>query len=231
MREDAQATDNNDKFAPADGFEPVRDAVFPKVLPRAAFEGWTSSMLDAAAREAKIAPGALKAAFPGGVRDLLRYWSERADSQMLDAMRRPEFQKLKIREKVGFAVRARLDALTPHKEAARRAAAMMALPPFGILAARLSWETADKIWCGLGDQSTDFNFYSKRGILTGVWTSTFARWLADDSEDRAPTDAFLDDRIENVMQIEKAKARVKKLGLDPSKPIEWLARLRYPVGR
>ncbi|GJL94343.1 MAG: hypothetical protein DHS20C05_07480 [Hyphococcus sp.] len=224
-------SDNKEDFAPIDGFEPVRKAVFAKALELAAFEGWTSSMLDGAAREAKVTPSSLKAAFPAGIRDLLRYWSEMADEQMLAAMKTSEFAGLKIREKVAFAVRSRLDVLAAHKEAARRAAALMALPPYSILAATLSWRTADKIWRGLGDQSTDFNFYSKRGILTGVWTSTFARWLADDSEDRAATHAFLNDRIGNVMQIEKAKARVKDLGLDPTKPIEWLARLRYPARR
>jgi ubiquinone biosynthesis protein COQ9 len=36
------------------------------------------------------------------------------------------------------------------------------------------------------------------------------RWFTDDSEDEAVTHAFLDDRIENVMQFEKLKAQVKE---------------------
>ena len=150
---------------------------------------------------------------------------------MTDAMKAPEFATLKIRQKVAFAVRARLDEIRPHKEAARRAAAMLALPTFGLLGPRLAWQTSDAIWRGLGDKSTDFNFYSKRGILTGVWTSTFARWLSDDSEGEAATHSFLDARIENVMQIEKAKAKMRELDLDPAKPISWLAKLRYPAER
>lgn len=214
-----------------DGFEPVRAAVLPAMLARATFEGWTGQALKAAAQDADISDSALKAAFPGGVRDVLHYWSLTTDEQMREAMKAPEFSALKIREKVAFAVRARLDLLRTHKEAARRAAALTALPPYGLLGAKLAWNTADAIWRGLGDASTDFNFYSKRGILTGVWTSTFARWLADDAQDEAATKAFLDARIENVMQIEKAKARIRKLGLDPAKPIEMLSRLRYPAGR
>ena len=81
------------------------------------------------------------------------------------------------------------------------------------------------------DKSTDFNFYSKRGILTGVWLSTLTRWLADESEDEAPTRAFLDARIDNVMQIEKVKGKVRELNIDPAKPVEWLAKLRYPAAR
>ena len=215
----------------ADGFETVRTALLKAALAEAPFEGWTAAMMDNASALAGVAPAAHEAAFPRGVRDLLRFWSQETDAAMRAAMEAPAFAGLKIREKVAFAGRARRDVLRPHKEAARRAAALTALPPYAFLGAELAWGTADAIWRGLGDKSTDFNFYSKRGILTGVWTSTFARWLADDEEGEAATLAFLDARIDNVMQIEKAKARVRKLGLDPAAPIRALARLRYPQNR
>jgi len=214
-----------------DGFEDIRERILPRLLARAPFEGWTVRTLADAAKDAGASKAETAAAFPDGVSDVLRYWSDQSDAAMLKAMDAPEFGGLKIREKVAFAVRTRLGALGPHKEAARRAAATLALPIYAPLAAKLAWNTADAIWRGLGDKSTDFNFYSKRGILTGVWTSTFARWLADDSEDEAPTKAFLDARIENVMQIEKTKAKVRELNIDPKKPIEWLAKLRYRAQR
>lgn len=216
--------------AEIDGFEPARRAILAEALALAPFEGWTSAMLARAAKTTRIDPATTKAAFPGGAGDLLRLWSAETDAAMGQAMAGPDFAGLKVREKVAFALRARLDALRPHKEAARRGAASLALPVHGLLGARLAWKTADAVWRAMGDKSTDFNFYSKRAILAGVWTSVFARWLADDSEGEAATRAFLDARIENVMQFEKVKARARELGLDPEKPITWLAKLRYPAG-
>ena len=55
-----------------------------------------------------------------------------------------------------------------------------------------------------------FQFHTKRAILTGVYSATLMRWLADDSADESATDAFLAARIENVMQFEKFKGRVKE---------------------
>lgn len=215
----------------SDGFEHARATVLGKMLAHAPFDGWTERTLEAASRDAGVDRAVLNAAFPKGVADVFRAWSAQLDDEMLAAMAGPEFTSLKIREKAAFAVKARLQRLRPHKEAARRAAATLALPVYAPLAAELAWKTADAIWRGLDDKSTDFNFYSKRGILTGVWTSTFARWLADDSENEKATRAFLDARIENVMQIEKAKAKIRELNIDPKKPLEWLARLRYPAKR
>jgi ubiquinone biosynthesis protein COQ9 len=117
---------------------------------------------------------------------------------------------LKIRMRIALAVKTRIAILRPHKEAARRAAAFLSLPPHAPLAAKLLYRTVDAIWRAAGDTATDFNFYSKRGILAGVYTATLLRWFNDASEDEGPTDAFLAARIENVMQFEKFKARAKK---------------------
>lgn len=212
-------------------FEAEGGAILEAMLARAAFEGWTGASLAAAARDAGYGRAVLAAAFPNGAADALRAWSMAADAAMAAEMAGPEFAALKIREKVAFAVRARLAALRPHKEAARRAAATLALPPYAPLAADLAWKTADAIWRGLGDKSADFNFYSKRAILTGVWLSTLAHWLGDDSAYEVSTKAFLDARIGNVMQIEKAKTKFRELNIGLETPLEWLARLRYPAGK
>ncbi|MEE2691832.1 MAG: COQ9 family protein [Pseudomonadota bacterium] len=219
------------KPAPDDGFEAVRVKLFAAMLASAPFEGWTPVSLRKAAVNAGVGRAELAAAFPRGVGDILAYWSATADEAMAANMTGAGFAKLKIREKVAFAVRERLALLRPHKEAARRAAGTLALPLFAPLAAKLAWNTADAVWRGLDDRSTDFNFYSKRAILTGVWTSTFARWLADDSADETATKAFLDKRIENVMQIEKMKAKLRDKGFAREGMFGWLAKKRYPASK
>lgn len=220
-------SENNDKTDQVDGFEKARAAILQESLTMAPFDGWTTRVVEAAARAAGFSPETASAAFPNGERDLLRYWSARLDEGVANAMAAPGFSEQKIREKVAAGVLARIDAMRPHKEAARRAAALLATPAMAPLGARLTWASADVIWRALGDKSTDFNFYSKRAILSGVLTSTTTRWLSDDPADESATRAFLDARIENVMQIEKAKGKVRKLAVDPTAPIAWLAKLRY----
>jgi len=96
--------------------------------------------------------------------------------------------------------------LKPHKEATRRAAAFLTLPPHAAMGAKLLYRTVDAIWRAIGDTSTDFNFYTKRAILAAVYSSTLMRWFTDDSDGETATQEFLDNRIENVMQFEKLKA-------------------------
>jgi len=216
---------------PDDVFSPVRAAILAEVLKSAAFDGFTPLALERAAKAARLSKADLAAAFPGGAVDLLSWWSGEADRAAAAAIATPVAPPLKIREKVTRGIEARLAYLRPHKEAARRAAAFLALPHNAPQAARLVWATADAIWRAMGDPSTDFNFYSKRAILSGVWSTTFARWLGDDSEDEAATKEFLAARIDNVMQFEKFKARLRDTGFDPEGMFGWLAKARYPERR
>jgi ubiquinone biosynthesis protein COQ9 len=214
-----------------DVFAPVRDAILCQALKAAAFDGFTPLGLERAARAAGRSKAELAAAFPGGPADLLAYWSAKADEAAAAAVMAPHDPPLRIREKVARGVEARLGYLRLHKEAARRAAAHLALPHNAPRAARLVWATADVIWRAIGDPSTDFNFYSKRAILSGVWSATFARWLADDSADETATRTFLAARIDNVMQFEKFKSRVRDSGFNAESLFGWLAKARYPDRR
>jgi ubiquinone biosynthesis protein COQ9 len=69
------------------------------------------------------------------------------------------------------------------------------------MAGRLVYRTCDRIWRAAGDSATDFNFYTKRGLLAGVVTSTMLYWLQDKSEGSQATSAFLDRRIADVLTI------------------------------
>jgi ubiquinone biosynthesis protein COQ9 len=189
--------------------------------------GWTDSALKAAAQEAGLTEGEAALACPKGAFDLFDAFADRADQAMLARLEELDLAAMKVRQRVTAAVQVRLEAQAPHKEAARAMTRALANPVRAPEAARLLWRTADRIWRALGDTSTDENYYSKRAILSGVLASTYARWFSDQSDDNAETWAFLDDRIENVMQFEKFKARLKPISEGVQSAVGVAARFRY----
>jgi ubiquinone biosynthesis protein COQ9 len=167
--------------------------------------GWTQAGIDKAAEKAGLSTGQVLLSCPNGVLDLLEALGNRAAKAARDRLAQPDVAAMKVREKVATAVRAYLAALEPHKSAVKRAAAT----PANLLAGPKGlWTGADAIWSGLGDKSTDYNWYTKRMILTGVIGSTLVAWLGTD--DPAKVDEFLANRIENVMQFEKFKGQVQE---------------------
>lgn len=188
----------------------LKTNVLEAALKHVVFDGFTDKVLAGAAKEAGVDKSTVARLFPNGALSLVEAFSQSADAEMEKRIAALDLKSMKVRERIAAAVKARITALRPHKEAARRAAAFLTLPPHAALGARLVYRTVDAMWRAVGDKSTDFNFYTKRGILAGVYSATLMRWFTDDSADEQATDAFLADRIENVMQVEKFKARAKE---------------------
>jgi ubiquinone biosynthesis protein COQ9 len=188
----------------------ARHAVLEAALPHAAFDGFTDRVLEDAGKAAGLAKDELARLFPGGPISLIEFYSDAIDAEMSERLAAMDLPAMKIRARITEAVKTRLAILKRHKEAARRAAALLSLPMHATLAARLMYRSVDAMWRAAGDTATDFNFYTKRGILAGVYGSTLVRWFADASADEAATNEFLAARIENVMQFEKFKARAKE---------------------
>jgi ubiquinone biosynthesis protein COQ9 len=207
----------------------IRQTLLDALLNEAAFEGWsTGSLRDAAARTGTDI-GAVELACPRGVIDIFTYWSHKMDQAMVEVLAQTDLAAMRVRERVTFAVQARLDAIgEKHREAASRAAARLSMPDAAFTGKRLLWQSADAIWRALGDPSTDYNFYTKRAILSAVLGSSFLVWLEGDD---VRAKQFLDRRIENVMQFERLKGKVRKAKEKWPDPIALLARLRYGRGR
>jgi ubiquinone biosynthesis protein COQ9 len=189
--------------------------------------GWTDEAFRAACAEVQLNEGEAALACPRGAVDLFDAFADRADQAMLEALADLDLPAMRIRDKVRAAVRLRIEAQAPYKQAARAMTRALSSPLRAPEAARVVWRTADRIWRALGDTSTDENFYSKRAILSGVLASTYARWHGVETPDCADTWAFLDARIENVMQFEKFKARLKPVAKRVQSAVGAAARFRY----
>jgi ubiquinone biosynthesis protein COQ9 len=185
-----------------------RARLLEAALDHVAFDGWSETAVRAAAADTGIPLERTLNAFPGGATELIAFHSETADRRMLEALELEPLADMKVREKAAKAIRLRLEANYRNREAIRSALTALMMPQNAALAARLLYKTVDAIWYTIGDRSTDFNFYTKRGLLAGVYTATLFYWLNDKSEGAAATWAFLDRRIAEVMKVPMALGKL-----------------------
>lgn len=200
--------------------------VLMAALADAPFDGFTPSLLSAACAANKVGLIVQARLFPNGVLSLVEAFSHWADEEMLSRLDPSALGSMKIRARIELCVRTRLEVLGPYKEAARRAGAFLSLPMHAPLAAKLVWHSVDAMWRAAGDSASDFNFYTKRAILAGVYSATLVRWFNDDSEDEAATKAFLARRISDVMRFESFKAELRKRLRGAQGPLSAAARRR-----
>lgn len=207
----------------------MRLALAPALAEAAVWDGWSEAAVRHAAAARGIDPDAAAFAFQDGPMAMIAAWIGSIDAAMAAALPPEKLATLKIRERIRSLVQFRLDAVAPHKEALRRAQAIMALPQNAPRALKLGWRSADAMWRLAGDTATDYNHYTKRMTLGSIYAATLAVFVGDSSEGHAETRAFLDRRIEDVMRFEKAKGRLLRPREEMFSPARLLGRLRYPA--
>ncbi len=181
--------------------ETTRRRLLEATLNHVPFDGWTMTALQRAAADLDLDAATAVNAFPGGAAELIAFHSAEADRRMLDELDTLDLPGMRVRDRIAAAVRLRLEQNAEHREPIRRALAFLALPQNGPLGLKCLYSTVDAMWYAAGDTSTDYNFYTKRLLLSGVYSSTLLFWLNDESEGSAETWAFLSRRIDEVMKI------------------------------
>jgi len=205
----------------------LRLILAPQVAVQAAFDGWSDTALEQAAAAAGVPAAVARLAFASGAIDMIDAWIASIDAQMEAAFADGSLAGMKIRERIRTLVLFRLEATAGRKEALRRALAIMALPSNAPQTLRMAWRSADVMWRLAGDTATDYNHYTKRAMLVGIYSATLAVFLDDETEHQEETRAFLERRIDGVMRFEKLKGQLlrPREGFDL---MRFLGRLRYP---
>lgn len=195
----------------------------------AAFDGWTHKAVDSAAVQTGIDPAQARLAFPKDAAHMVDAYIEGVDAAMTAHFTVEKVASLKVRDRIRALIWFRLETMAPAREAVRTSLSILAMPQNLPLALKAGWRGADLMWRLAGDTASDYNHYTKRLILSGVYASTLLAWLDDQSDDWHETAAFLDRRLAGVMRFEKWKAEWRGNDLHRPSLSRFLGRLRYPA--
>ncbi|MCO6417329.1 COQ9 family protein [Siccirubricoccus sp. KC 17139] len=188
---------------------PERVAAIRALLPIAAGRGWNWGSLRAAMLAAGQDPALAESLFPRGPVGAVEAWLDLLNQEMEAAAVAEDIPRLRVPARIRRLVAWRLTVLAPHKQALRRAMALLALPWNAGVALRASAATADAMWHAAGDASADFSWYTRRATLAALYAATIAYWLRDDSTETREALAFFDRRLAEQARLGRAIRRVR----------------------
>ncbi|RUS80095.1 hypothetical protein EGW08_012141 [Elysia chlorotica] len=172
--------------------------------------GWTQKALEAGAKDEGLPPTA-HGMFPRGGAELVHYFYAKCNRELAEIMAADvkaaevKEEKLGTQAFIKKAVETRLRMIIPYLETWPQAIAIQALPQNAVESWTNTLNLTDEIWYYAGDRSTDFNWYTKRMTLFGIYKSTEIYMLQDKSTDKENTWAFLDRRLNDLQSIAAAK--------------------------
>ena len=190
--------------------EGMRQKILPATLERVPVRGWTSAALKAGAVDAGYDAAMALNAFPGEMVELAEYFNACTDRRMIEELERRGLATMKVRDRISTAVRVRLEQIAPRRKAYARLLAYLAMPHNVGIGLKCLYRTVDAMWYAAGDTSTDYNFYTKRALLAGVYSTTVLYWLNDNSEGFQDSWTFLDRRIADIMRFPQSLERARK---------------------
>ncbi|MDE8344888.1 MAG: COQ9 family protein [Acidocella sp.] len=184
-------------------------AILDAMLAAVPFDGWTVGALRQAMAGLGQDPADAPLMFPGGPGEMIEAFCTLADERMVARAEAADLSAYGLTGRVRSVLGIRFEQNRAHKAAIRRALAWLALPMQARRAARITAATVDAVWFAAGDKSADFSWYTKRGILAGVYASTLLFWVQDASDEDEETMRFLDRRLGDVGKIGKLRGRLQ----------------------
>ncbi len=200
----------------------TKEKILTEFLSICIFEGWNNETLVKALTTCNIEEKFLPLIFENGCVSLAEFFIDYQNKKASEKIAEVEnFHSQKIRDKIRLALYARFDVEKNNQLALQRLANFYANPKnlksfeIGFRPAlngvKSCFKISDFIWKEINDQSTDFNFYTKRLTLAKIILRSFLVFLKDESTDLNLTKKFIDAQIENVMKFEKNKQKAKKI--------------------
>jgi ubiquinone biosynthesis protein COQ9 len=180
-------------------FQVLKSRLLDSALELVPQYGWSGETLDHAAADLDLSPALGGAATPF---DLVEHFSHKCNLKLEDELyeSKEDLSKMSVHDRLHFGIKRRLEMTAQHADTWPQALNILAQHPTESL--KLLAELTDIIWRAAGDDAKDFEWYSKRAMLGGVYVATELYLLTDGSTECQESWEALHRRLDEVFGSE-----------------------------
>lgn len=173
--------------------------------------GWSEAAMIAGAKELGVSPSII-GSFPRKEAALVEYFMDDCLQKLIDRIDAEEdLRNLIPSERILKLVRSRLEMQIPYISRWAQALSIQAQPLNIPVSFKQRAMLVDEIWHAVEDESSDVDWYVKRTVLGGIYSTTEIYMLTDSSPDFRDTWAFLDGRVKDLFDLRKTYQEAKYL--------------------
>ena len=161
--------------------------------------GWSRETLLHCAKKQKLSTPNLALMFPSFEYDVLKYLIAQNNSLVEKNYNSFNNTRLKTRDKIKTIMELKFDSNAYLKDALPEMLKVLLRPGNIFMSIKMLHQNSDFIWNLAGDKSNDFNYYSKRGLLSRVYLATLIYWLNDKSSKGIGTKNFISKSVDGIV--------------------------------
>ena len=187
-----------------ENIENLKKRILRSVLEILPYETFDGNIISKACESVNLQKEYASLLFPNGRVEILELFRDYVDEIMVKRIGEELVDVKSITVKIYESIKIRLEILDKYKMVIPKIISFYSMPWNHFKLYPYTWKSMNLIWrVAGGDQSTDFNYYTKRGLLTGVYWSTIIYWLQDESLNYQDTYDFLQRELNLIGKIGK----------------------------
>jgi ubiquinone biosynthesis protein COQ9 len=197
----------------------LREEIALKALEHVALDGWQQGSLGLAAEDLGHDHNLAQLMFPEGNQEAIDLVCQHFDRVMVDDFLAKHKNEKSITKRIELMIMCRLRAYQPYKPGIKKTITYLMQPQHALKGQGYLWRSLDAIWSIAGkDVSTDYNYYSKRGLLEFAYLRTVKFWCNDDSADLRATQNFLRGKLQSIVKVFSTAKNIFNKGLSFKMP-------------
>jgi len=191
-------------------FTASKENFIQELVQKVEIQGWSEQILEEVSTNLNLDKKHYHIWFPEGISQILDFLEDSYDQEMLKILADNNQQK-GVTDKIAFALKTRICETSRSQMLSIKNSQFYLHPSNTASALEAGWRTVDLIWQYAGDKSVDFNYYSKRSLLHGVYLSSQTHYNLDNSGQNIKTREFIDRSLRTVVDTAKCVKKIPNL--------------------
>ena len=170
-------------------------------------KGLTKNSLENISKRYGIDINETELLFPEGNIDLIKFTLEQLNKELEEYCRKIDLIRLPVHKRIKKVLLSKISLMNKNKLFYRSIFFNLLLPKKNFSLSSQLYDSVDQIWFIAGDSSTDFNFYTKRLILSVIYSRIMLYFFNNNNQEELEN--ILDDSLQRVSKIPKIKSKLK----------------------
>ena len=145
--------------------------------------------------------------FPEGNIDLIKFTFEQLNKELEEYCKKIDLIRLPVHKRIKKVLLSKISLMNKNKLFYRSIFLNLLIPKKNFSLSSQLYNSVDQLWFIAGDSSTDFNFYTKRLILSGIYSRVMLFFFNNNNQEELEN--ILDESLQRVSRIPEIKSKLK----------------------
>jgi len=170
-------------------------------------KGFSKNSLESISKKYGLDINETELLFPEGNIDLIKFTLEQLNNELEEYCRKIDLIRLPVHKRIKKVLLSKIFLMNKNKLFYRGIFLNLLIPKKNFSLSKQLYNSVDQIWFIAGDSSTDFNFYTKRLILSVIYSRIMLFFFNNNNQDELEN--ILDENLQRVSKIPEIKSKLK----------------------